>query len=78
VFAGGGGSRSRDHHSEEDRPAGTVRDYGADPGCRRRVACSRRSQGPIFVPKPFRGKPAFVDAAIRPHRPSMGGRRRAR
>jgi len=72
-------SRSRDRHSEEDWPAGAVRDYRPDPCCCRRVGRRPgRSQRPIFVPKPFRGKATLVDAAICPHRPSMGGPRRAR
>ena len=44
----------------------------------RGVARRRRSRGSISVPKPLPGKAALVDAAIRAHRPSMGGPRRAR
>ena len=47
------GSRSRDRDSEENRPAGAVRDHRADPECDRRLAGRlRRPQGSILVAEP--------------------------
>jgi integrase len=58
------GSRPCHNHSEEDRPAGSVRDHRADPHVDPRLALEgRRKQGKVPLPEPLPGATAPVDAA---------------